>query len=145
MDAEQARKLMLKMPHVAETMQWGANLVFWVGDKVIGGKMFAILNLEGDGRAILSYCAGPERYAELLEREGIFPAPYLARAYWVAVETWNVFRTAEWENELSAAHEIVWTRLPKRVREILALPMKERQLQIRQRKELPPKQIARRR
>lgn len=145
MDAEQARKLMLKMPHVAETMQWGANLVFWVGDKVIGGKMFAILNLEGDGRAVLSYCAGPERYAELLEREGIFPAPYLARAYWVAVETWNVFRTAEWENELSAAHEIVWTRLPKRVREILALPMKERQLQIRQRKELPPKQIARRR
>ncbi len=73
MDAEQIRQVALQMPHVVETMQWGANLVFWVGDKAIGGKMFALANLDGDGRAVLSYCAGPERYAELLELEGSDP------------------------------------------------------------------------
>jgi predicted DNA-binding protein (MmcQ/YjbR family) len=139
MDAEQIRKLLLGLPHVAETMQWGANLVFWVGDKAIGGKMFALVNLDGDGRAIISYCAGPERYAELLEREGILPAPYLARAYWVAVERWEVFRSAEWKSELTAAHQIVLARLPKRVKQVLALPFKERQNLIRQGKALRSK------
>ena len=41
MDAERVREYLLQLPHVVETMQWGANLVFWVGDKAIGGKMFA--------------------------------------------------------------------------------------------------------
>ena len=36
------REFLLQLPHVVETMQWGANLVFWVGDKAIGGKMFAL-------------------------------------------------------------------------------------------------------
>jgi len=64
-------------------MQWGANLVFWAGDKAIGGKMFALANLDDDGRGVLSFAAGPERYNELLENEGVIPAPYLARAHWV--------------------------------------------------------------
>ena len=86
-------------------MQWGANLVFWVGDKAIGGKMFALANLDEDHTAVLSFAAGPERYAELLETEGVFPAPYLARAHWVAIEHWGVFRSSELEEllELGAA------------------------------------------
>lgn len=88
--------------------------------------MFALANLEGDGRAVLAYCAGPERYAELLELEGIFPAPYLARAHWVAVERWSVFRRDEWLSELAAAHAIVHAKLPKKVRGILELPASER-------------------
>lgn len=143
MDVEQIRKFLLELPHVVETMQWGANLVFWVGDKAIGGKMFALANLDGDGRAIISYCAGPERYAELLERDGILPAPYLARAYWVAVERWDVFRSAEWKSELTAAHEIVRAKLPKRVQQVLTLPLKEQQRLIRQGKTLPSKRAGR--
>ena len=46
MDAERLRAYLLILPHVAETMQWGANLVFWAGDKAIGGKMFALVNLD---------------------------------------------------------------------------------------------------
>lgn len=138
MDAEQVRKLLLEMPHVVETMQWGANLVFWVGDKAIGGKMFVVVNLDEDGRAILSYCAGPERYAELLEQEGIFPAPYLARAYWVAVERWGTFRASEWKNELAAAHAIVSARLPRRVQQILAMPVREQKRLIAERRQAAP-------
>jgi predicted DNA-binding protein (MmcQ/YjbR family) len=136
MDAEQIRKLLLQMPQVVETMQWGANLVFWVGDKALGGKMFALVNLDGDRRAAISYCAGPERYAELLEIDGVIPAPYLARAYWVAVERWSVFRNSEWKNELEAAHAIVTGKLPKRVREVLAMPKSEQKRLIAKRQKV---------
>lgn len=122
MNAESVRELLLGLPHVVETMQWGANLVFWVGDKAIGGKMFALCNLDEDGRAVISYAAGTERYAELVEREGVLPAPYLARAYWVAVERWDVWREGEWRAELEAARELVWEKLPRRTREVLEMP-----------------------
>ncbi len=122
MDAERIRAMLLDLPHVTETMQWGANLVFWTGDKTIGGKMFAVVDLDGKGGPVISYAAGPERFSELVEREGILPAPYLARAYWVAIEQWDVFRSAEWQTELTAAHELVLAKLPKRVRESLESP-----------------------
>jgi predicted DNA-binding protein (MmcQ/YjbR family) len=128
MDAERLRAYLLTLPHVVETMQWGANLVFWVGHKAIGGKMFALIDLDGPGPsrdALMSYAAGPKRYGELLETEGILPAPYLARAHWVAVERWDVFTVREWERELTAAHEIVRAKLPLKTRKAPALPAAE--------------------
>jgi predicted DNA-binding protein (MmcQ/YjbR family) len=136
MDAERIRGFLLKLPHVVETMQWGANLVFWVGDKAIGGKMFALVNLDGDGKAVISYAAGRERYAELLEIEGVIPAPYMARIFWVAVERWDVFRGAEWEHELHAAHEIIFAKLPPRTRTVLAMPAREQKKLLQERKAL---------
>jgi predicted DNA-binding protein (MmcQ/YjbR family) len=136
MDAERIRGFLLRLPHVVETMQWGANLLFWVGDKAIGGKMFCVVNLDEDGRAVISYAAGQERYSELLEIEGVIPAPYMARIFWVAVERWDVFRTTEWERELETAHDIIFAKLPPRTRAVLAMPVKEQKKLIRERKAL---------
>ena len=131
MDAECLRVFLLSLPHVAETMQWGDNLVYWVGDKAIGGKMFALINLDkdvGDQRkqsaAVISYAAGPERFAELVEFDDIFPAPYFARAHWVAVAHWNIFRPNEWQQELLVAHKITLAKLPPKTRKVLDLPAK---------------------
>jgi predicted DNA-binding protein (MmcQ/YjbR family) len=126
MDSESARAFLLRLPHVEETLQWGNNLVFWVGDKAIGGKMFALLNLDADSNGVLSFAAGPEGAAELLEIDGIFPAPYLARAHWVAMERFNSLRTRELEARLHAARDIVEEKLPKRTRDVLAMPPGER-------------------
>ena len=120
MDVESARTYLLKLPHVVETMQWGANLVFWVGDKTVGGKMFALLNLDDDQKAICSFAAGPERFAELLEIEGVIPAPYLARAHWVALNHWRVLRTSELEEQFKNAHAVVYAKLPKKTRSLLS-------------------------
>jgi predicted DNA-binding protein (MmcQ/YjbR family) len=136
MDAERIRAFLLTLPHVVETMQWGANLVFWVGDKAIGGKMFALVNLDGDGKAVISYAAGPERYPELLELDGIIPAPYMARIFWVAVERWNVFRTPEWEQQLHAAHALTIAKLPPKTRTALALPATQQKRFIAERRKL---------
>jgi len=125
MDAERAREFLRTLPHVVETEQWG-GLVFWVGDKAIGGKMLALVNLEADAHGVASFAAGPERFAELVEVEGLKPAPYMARIFWIAADRWSALRNAEWESELRAAHAITLAKLPKKVLEILAMPAKER-------------------
>lgn len=142
MDAERIRAYLLTLPHAVETMQWGANLVFWVGDKAIGGKMFALVNLDGDGKAVISYAAGRERYSELLEIEGIIPAPYMARIFWVAVERWDVFRATEWERELRAAHTMTFNKLPPRTRAVLEMPATQQRRLIADRKILLAKRAA---
>jgi predicted DNA-binding protein (MmcQ/YjbR family) len=154
MDAERLRAYLLTLPHVVETMQWGANLVFWVGDKAIGGKMFALIDLDDpapgagarDGPSaprqhlLLSYAAGPARYSELLELDGLVPAPYMARIHWVAAARWGVFSAQEWERELAAAHAITLAKLPPNTRKALALPASEqRRLIAARRKELSAK------
>ena len=136
MDAERLRESLLRLPHVVETMQWGPNLVFWVGDKALGGKMFALLNLDDDQKAVLSFAAGPERYAELLEIEGIFPAPYLARAHWVALKHWGVFRSSELEELLEHGRCLTYDKLPKRTRDVLAMPPSAQRKLLKERKKL---------
>jgi len=89
---------------------------------------------------LLSYSAGPARYAELLERDGLVPAPYMARIFWVAAERWDVFSDAEWKRELHAAHEITLAKLPKKVRATLALPVaQQRHLIVEARRKLAKK------
>jgi predicted DNA-binding protein (MmcQ/YjbR family) len=141
MDAERARELLLALPHVCETRQWGENLVFWTGDKAIGGKMFALLNLDAGG-GVISFAAGQERFYELVERDGLYPAPYMARIFWVAAEGWSALRNAEWEELLRAAYEITFTKLPKRVQETLAMPAKAQEKLIRERRTLLAKRAA---
>jgi predicted DNA-binding protein (MmcQ/YjbR family) len=140
MDSESTRTFLLGLPFVEETLQWGNNLVFWVGNKAIGGKMFALLNLDADSNGVLSFAAGPEGSAELLEIDGIFPAPYLARAHWVAMERWNALRKTDLEARLRAARDIVEAKLPKRTRDVLAMPAAERKKLIAAR----PKALAKR-
>jgi predicted DNA-binding protein (MmcQ/YjbR family) len=142
MDAERVREYLLKLPHVAETVQWGAALVFWVGDKAIGGKMFAVMNLDDDQKAVLSFPAGPERYAELLETEGAFPAPYLARAHWVAVRHWGVFRGSELQEHLKFGHGLIYGKLPKKTRDVLAMPATAQRKLLQDRKKLLAKKAA---
>jgi predicted DNA-binding protein (MmcQ/YjbR family) len=125
MALERIRRFLLQLPHVVETEQWGGSLVFWVGDKAVGGKMFAVSSLDRQRRAVISYAAGSERYTELLELDGLFPAPYLARAYWVAADRWDVYRPGEWEQELRAAHDLTLQKLSPKTRRILALPKRE--------------------
>ena len=64
------------------------------------------------------------------------PAPHLARAFWVALERWDTLRPREVEEELRRAHALIYEKLPKRTKAVLALPEKERAKLIRERKKL---------
>ena len=136
MDNERIRDLCLAMPNTAETLNWGHHLVYWVGDREIGGKMFAMTDLDGTGSGVLWFHCGAERFDELLENEGIFAAPHLARASWVALERWDALRPREIEEELRRAHALIFEKLPKRTKAVLELPEKERAKVLRERKKL---------
>jgi predicted DNA-binding protein (MmcQ/YjbR family) len=134
MDNERIRDLCLALPHVVETLNWGHHLVYWVGDRDIGGKMFAMTDVDGTGVGVLWFHCGAERFHELLEKERIFASPYLAKAHWVTLERWDALRPREIEEELSRAHALIYEKLPKRVKTVLVLPDKERAKVIRERK-----------
>ena len=125
MDNERIREICLSLPHAAETLNWGHHLVYWAGQRELGGKMFAMTDVDGTGRGVLWFHCGAERFYELLEVDGIFAAPHLARAHWVAVERWNALRPREIEEELRRAHELIYNKLPKRTLDLLAMPARE--------------------
>jgi predicted DNA-binding protein (MmcQ/YjbR family) len=67
------RAICLKFPETTERIQWGDNLVFKVC-----GKIFAIASTD-QPEIPISFKCSDEDFAELIEQEGIIPAPYLAR------------------------------------------------------------------
>jgi predicted DNA-binding protein (MmcQ/YjbR family) len=136
MDNERIRQICLALPYAAETLNWGQVLVYWVGDREIGGKSFAMTNADGIGDVVLSFRCGPERFHELVEIDGIRPAPYSANSCWVAMERWDALRPREIEEEMARAHALIYEKLPKRTKAVLALPEKERAQLIRERKKL---------
>jgi predicted DNA-binding protein (MmcQ/YjbR family) len=135
MDNERIRQICMALPHVAETVNWGHHLVYWAGDRSIGGKMFAMTDLDGTGKGVLWFHCGSERFHELLETEGIIASPYLAKAHWVTLERWDALRPREIEEELSRSNALMFEKLPKRVKTLLALPERERKKAIAERKQ----------
>ena len=61
-----------------------------------------------------------ENFAELTERPGIIPAPYLARAKWVALETRDALSSDELTLLLRESYDMVVAKLPMKTREALA-------------------------
>jgi len=111
---ESIRKLCMSFPHSTEQIQWGYDLVF-----KIAGKMFAITPLE-PAPVFLTIKASDESFAELTERPGIIPAPYLARAKWVALERADAVSPAELASLLRNSYDLVVARLPAKTRAALS-------------------------
>src|SRR5712691_12117910 len=113
MDVDWLRKLCLSFPGATEQIQWGYDLLFKVG-----GKMFAVTPLE-PAPVCLSFKASPENFADLTERPNIIPAPYLARAQWVALQTKDALPPEELSRLLRDSYDMIFAKLPKKTREAL--------------------------
>lgn len=110
---EWIRGVCLALPGATEQVQWGNDLVFKVG-----AKMFAVTCLE-PAAVWLSCKTSSERFAELIERPGIIPAPYLARAKWIALESDCAMGRTELKALLRDSYSLVAAGLPKKTRESL--------------------------
>ncbi len=111
MKVDWLREICLSFPGTTEQIQWGCDLLFKVG-----GKMFAVTPLE-PAPVCLSFKTSPENFAELTERPGIIPAPYLARAQWVALQTRDALPAEELARLLRDSYDMVFAKLPKRTRD----------------------------
>ncbi len=105
-----AREVCLSLPHATEDVQWEHNLLFR-----IAGRIFCIANLEPAlSPTKIAFKCTPVKFAELVEIEGIIPAPYMARNHWVAVLAMDALRRAELEELVRASYQLVREKLPKK-------------------------------
>jgi predicted DNA-binding protein (MmcQ/YjbR family) len=104
------RQFCLSLPHTTEDVQWQHDLLFR-----IAGKMYCVANLEpAQWPGKIAFKCTPEKFAELVEIEGIVPAPYMARNHWVSVTDMNALRQSEVKELVHNSYRLVLERLPKK-------------------------------
>ena len=106
-----------RLPSAKRSVQWEGVIVFKVG-----GKMFAIIAPDEKGSPRdLWFKSAPEHFDALSRSRGFRPAPYLARAKWVALEDPRVLTAAETRAYLKRAHAMIAAALPKKKQAELGL------------------------
>jgi predicted DNA-binding protein (MmcQ/YjbR family) len=108
MTVESLRRFGLSFPEATENLQWGETLCFKVR-----GKLFFLLSLEAVPPTLCCKTS-PERFAELLEYEGIVPAPYVGRYKWVLLERLDILPSEEIKDMVRQSYEMVAAKAPKR-------------------------------
>lgn len=104
------RAFCLSLPHATEGVQWEHDLLFR-----IAGKMFCVANLEpGMSPTKIAFKCTPEKFAELVEIDGIIPAPYMARNHWVAMLDMNALRQPEIKELIQESYQMILEKLPKK-------------------------------
>ncbi len=102
----------LALPATSRVVQWGGASVYKVGDRI-----FAIAGLGG----AMSLKVTDIAYAVLTETGAARPAPYLARAKWVAFDDLAGLEDGEVSDWLVTAHALVSARMTARQRRDLGL------------------------
>lgn len=110
MNIEDLRAFCLALPHTTEDVQWGNDLLFRIGNKI-----FAATGLDSTPLQITMKCT-PEKFAELIEIDGIVPARYTARYHWVTVERTDVLPRRDLEKLLKQSYELVLAKLPSKIK-----------------------------
>jgi predicted DNA-binding protein (MmcQ/YjbR family) len=102
------------LPGATEDVKWGHDLIFSVG-----GKMFAGFQLP-DGEPI-GFKVDPLIFDSLVGRDGIVPAPYMAKHSWVSVTDRKQVPVATLRDLLTDAHRLVASKLSRKMRRELGL------------------------
>ncbi len=111
MNIEELRKFCLELPHATEDVKWGNDLTF-----CIGRKMFAVTGIESKSSAVSFKCT-PEKFAELIEMDGIIPAHYVARYHWVTIEKPDALAAGEIRKLIADSYQMVRDKLPKKLKD----------------------------
>lgn len=109
MNIEAIQKYCLSFAGATEGIKWENDLVFMIGE-----KMFAAVALQDSEKGRLSFKCMPEEFAQLIEREGIIPAPYAARHHWVSVTRHQALKQAEIKRLLRDSYQMVRAKLLKK-------------------------------
>lgn len=114
MNIEALQTYCTSLPAVTEDIKWDNDLCFSVG-----GKMFCVCSLEPPLR--ISFKVGDEEFSELSVRDGIIPAPYMARAKWVSVQRVTVLNEREWKHYIRQSYDLVTAKFTAKMRKELGI------------------------
>jgi predicted DNA-binding protein (MmcQ/YjbR family) len=107
-DVDWIRKLCLSFPDVTEDMPWGDDLCFKIRGKIFAGMVLS------DGRfPRITLKSSPENFHDLLETEGITPAPYVGRYKWIQLVSSNLLPANDLESLIRQSYELVAAKAPK--------------------------------
>jgi predicted DNA-binding protein (MmcQ/YjbR family) len=120
MNIEAIQKYCMSFPSATEGIKWENDLAFMIAE-----KMFAVVALHPSENGRLSFKCTPEEYAILVEREGIVPAPYMARNHWVSVTDSKALTQSECKRLLRDSYDMVRAKLPRKVQASLAAKKEE--------------------
>lgn len=120
------RRYCLSLPGATETVQWGETRVYKVG-----GKMFALMVMEGRSCEGVWFKVSPDSFHILTREEGILPAPYLARAGWIALDRLDRLPADQLKAYVARAHALIAAKLPKKIQAQLSGPSKARRSRVR--------------
>jgi predicted DNA-binding protein (MmcQ/YjbR family) len=107
-----ARAACKALPGTTIDIKWGKDECYSVG-----GKMFAVIGPGsthgGKGAWSIGFKVDDHRFLELTDREGIIPAPYMAKHKWVLVQDPKQVGDGELRELVIRSHELVVAKLPK--------------------------------
>ena len=109
MNIEKLRKFCLSLPGATEDIKWGSDLCFCVGE-----KMFCVTG--ADSMTGMSLKCTPEKFEELIEREGIDPAAYVGRYKWVHISDLDAVTPAELKELIKTSYQLVFDKLPPKIK-----------------------------
>jgi predicted DNA-binding protein (MmcQ/YjbR family) len=107
MNVDEIRKYCLAFPGATENLQWADDLCF-----KIRAKIFATLALTAVPQRLCFKCA-PETFAELVERDGIRPAPYVGRYKWVILDRLDALSQDELREFIRQSYQMVAAKAPR--------------------------------
>lgn len=109
MEIDELRTYCLSLPGTTEGMKWGEHLTFMVGE-----KMYAIFGLD-QIPINASFKVSDEEFEEMSAQPGLKPAPYLARAKWIAIDDISLMGVEQWQKVLLNSYSIIKQKLPKKL------------------------------
>jgi predicted DNA-binding protein (MmcQ/YjbR family) len=109
MDHTQLEQFCLSLKGTTTDIKWGNDLCY-----LVGGKMYCVTSLDQPMKVSLKVHA--EEFRELTDRQGIIPAPYMARNKWVFIEKANALSSKEWKYHIQQSYELVFAKLPKAIK-----------------------------
>jgi predicted DNA-binding protein (MmcQ/YjbR family) len=114
MTVEEIRNYCLSLKGTTESIKWEDHLCFSVG-----GKMYLVIAPD-KFPVSCSFKTSDELYDELTAREGIIPAPYMAKYKWVFTEDVKNIPLKEWNEFIQVAYQQVFEKLSGKMKKAIS-------------------------
>jgi|SRR5688572_25749155 len=114
MTVAEIREFCLSLNGTTESIKWEDHLCFSVGD-----KMYLVVNPDAFPVSS-SFKTTDELFDDLTLREGIIPAPYMARHKWVYVDDLRRLKKKEWLTYAEIAYQLVLDKLSAKQQKLLS-------------------------
>jgi len=82
---------------------------------MVGEKMF-VVTAPDEVPVSASFKTSSELFDQLITKEGIIPAPYMARNKWVRIDDIRRLSDKEWKQYADIAYELIFEKLPAKLK-----------------------------